>query len=80
MNRRNELLVRVYIVMTFFVLLSLLIIAKVFYVNVIEGKKWRSKISKNVKLIDIKGDRGNIYAKGELVNDGACCLFPQKYG
>ncbi len=63
MNRRNELLVRVYIVMTFFVLLSLLIIAKVFYVNVIEGKKWRSKISKNVKLIDIKGDRGNIYAK-----------------
>ncbi len=49
--------------MTFFVLLSLLIIGKVFYVNVIEGDKWIGKISKNVKFKEIKGDRGNIYAK-----------------
>ena len=63
MNKRNELLARVYIVMTFFVLLSLLIIGKVFYINVIEGDKWKDKISNNVKFIDIKGDRGNIYAK-----------------
>jgi len=63
MNKRNELLARVYIVMMFFVFLSLLIIAKVFYINVIDGEKWRGKISKTIKWVDIQGDRGNIYAK-----------------
>lgn len=63
MNKRNELLARVYIVMTFFVLLSLVIIGKVFYINVIQGDKWKAKIANNVKFKEIKGDRGNIYAK-----------------
>ena len=62
MNNRNELLARVYIVMMCFVFLSFWIIARVFYVNVIEGKKWRSKIALNVKWKEIEGDRGNIYS------------------
>ncbi len=62
MNKRNELLARVYIVMMFFVFLSFWIIAKVFYVNIIEGEKWRSKIFSNVKWKVVEGDRGNIYS------------------
>lgn len=63
MNNRNELLARVYIVMMFFVFLTLLIVGKVFYINVIEGDKWREKISRNVKWVDVSGDRGNIYSQ-----------------
>lgn len=61
MNKRNELLARVYIVMTFFVFLAVFIVGKVFYINFIEGEKWRNKISHNVKWKNIEGDRGNIY-------------------
>jgi len=66
MNKRNELLARVYIVMMFFVFLTMFIIGKVFYINFIEGEKWRGKIAHNVKWKDVQGDRGNIYA-----NDGS---------
>lgn len=62
MNRKNELLARVYIVMMFFVFLSFWIIAKVFYVNVIEGDKWKSKIASNIKWKVVEGDRGTIYS------------------
>ncbi len=63
MFNRNELLARVYFVMVFFVFLTLWILGKVFYINVIEGDKWRDKLTKNVKLVEVRGDRGNIYAK-----------------
>ncbi len=62
MTNRNELLARVYFVMIFFVFLTLWILGKVFYINVVEGDKWRSKLSKNVRLVEVRGDRGNIYA------------------
>ena len=67
MNRRNELLARVYIVMMLFVFMTMWIIGKIFYINVIEGKKWNAKISRNVKWKDIKGDRGMIYSADESI-------------
>jgi cell division protein FtsI (penicillin-binding protein 3) len=75
MNKRNELLARVYIVMMFFVFLSFWIIAKVFYVNIIEGEKWRSKIATNVKWKVIEGDRGNIYSADGNILAASSPLF-----
>ncbi len=63
MFNRNELLARVYFVMVLFIFLTLWILGKVFYINVIEGDKWRNKLTKNVRLVEVRGDRGNIYAK-----------------
>jgi cell division protein FtsI (penicillin-binding protein 3) len=75
MNKRNELLARVYIVMMFFVFLSFWIIAKVFYVNIIEGEKWRSKIFSNVKWKVVEGDRGNIYSADGNILAASSPLF-----
>ncbi|MBK7093729.1 MAG: hypothetical protein IPH57_01180 [Saprospiraceae bacterium] len=75
MNKRNELLARVYIVMMFFVFLSFWIIAKVFYVNIIEGDKWRSKIANNVKWKVMEGDRGNIYSADGNILAASSPLF-----
>ena len=67
MNRRNELLARVYIVMMLFVFMALWIAGKIFYINVIEGDKWNAKIARNVKWMDVKGDRGIIYSADESI-------------
>ena len=75
MNRKNELLARVYIVMMFFVFLSVWIIGKVFFVNVIEGEKWKKKIEANVKWKVIEGDRGNIYAADGNILAASSPLF-----
>ena len=67
MDRRNELLARVYIVMMFFIFLTIWIVGKITYINVVEGDKWRDKISRNVKWFDIQGDRGIIYSADESI-------------
>lgn len=67
MNRRNELLARVYIVMMFFIFLTIWIIGKIAYINIVEGEKWKEKISRNIKWRDIQGDRGIIYSADESI-------------
>lgn len=68
MDRRNELLVRAYFVMFVFVVLSIVIIARVGKVSVIEGDVWREKGGKKVDWVPVKAERGNIYsADGELL-------------
>lgn len=61
--------------MMFFVFLSFWIIAKVFYVNIIEGEKWRSKIFSNVKWKVVEGDRGNIYSADGNILAASSPLF-----
>lgn len=68
MDRRNELLVRAYFVMFVFIVLSIVIIARVGKVSVIEGDVWREKGGKKVDWVPVKAERGNIYsADGELL-------------
>ncbi len=67
MDRRNELLARVYIVMMFFIFLTIWIVGKIAYISIAEGDKWRDKISNNVKWFDIQGDRGIIYSADESI-------------
>lgn len=61
--------------MMFFVFLSFWIIAKIFYVNIIEGDKWRSKIDNNVKWKVMEGDRGNIYSADGNILAASSPLF-----
>lgn len=53
--------------MMFFIFLSIWIIGKISYVSLVEGEKWKDKISNNVKWFDIKGDRGLIYSADESI-------------
>jgi cell division protein FtsI (penicillin-binding protein 3) len=62
MDRKNELLVRVYLVMLCFLIASALILYRVIKISVIEGDKWRTKGEQLVKWIPVEADRGNIYA------------------
>lgn len=63
MESRNELLVRVYVIFLAFALFAAIIIAKVVKTAVVEGDKWRAQGGKNIKLIDVDGERGNIYCE-----------------
>ncbi len=63
MEGRNELLIRVYLVFFAFVLLAMIIISKVVKTALVEGEKWKAEGGKNIKLIDIEGERGNIYSE-----------------
>ena len=63
MDRKKELLVRVYVLLGFFILLSLVIMARVVKVAIVEGETWRSKGERNVKVRTVKAERGNIYAE-----------------
>ncbi len=74
MDKRTELLARVYVVTIFFVLFCLLVIGRLIDVNIIEGEKWRSKLQKNIKWIEVEGDRGNIYA-----DDGSILAASQPF-
>ncbi len=62
MEKRNELLIRAYLVAFFFVALTLVIFYRVIKVSVFEGDKWRAQGGKNVKMIPIQAHRGNIYS------------------
>ena len=68
MDRKNELRLRVYIVLIGFIFLSVLILLKVVKINVIEGEKWRSKAEQNLKWIPVNADRGDIFTEsGQLL-------------
>lgn len=63
MDRKKELLVRVYAVLAAFIILSVVIMARVVKVSLIEGDKWREKGNKNVKMRTLRAERGNIYSE-----------------
>ncbi len=63
MDRKNELLIRAYLVLLAFVILSAVILVRVVKVSVIEGEKWRKLSGVNVKMMPVYADRGNIYAE-----------------
>lgn len=62
MEKRNELLIRVYLVLAAFVLVALTISYRVVKVSLVEGDKWREKKDKYVKWKSVEADRGSIYA------------------
>lgn len=63
MDRKKELLVRVYAVLAAFIILSVVIMARVVKVSLFEGDKWRGKGNKNVKMRTLRAERGNIYSE-----------------
>ncbi len=61
MNIKNEVLVRVYIVLSVIVLAAICIFAQAIKISVIEGDRWRAKGKElYVKYVDVEADRGNI--------------------
>lgn len=62
MERKNELLIRAYLVTMFFVLMTVVIFYRVVKVSLVEGDKWRAQGGKNVKMVPLQADRGNIYS------------------
>jgi len=69
MDRKTELLIRVYLVFFGFVLFALLIIGKVIKISLLDGEKYRAKGGKNIKLKEVEGLRGDIYsANGNLLS------------
>ena len=61
MERKKELLVRVYLIFLAFVMFAGIIIAKVVKTALVEGDEWRSKGEKTMKWMNVEGERGNIY-------------------
>jgi len=62
MEKKSELLIRLYMVVGAFALVAVVIFYRVVKVNVFEGDKWRKKAEKHVKWMPIEADRGDIYA------------------
>lgn len=68
LDRKSELLVRVYLVFFGFLIVAALILAKVIKITLVEGDKWTSLGGRNVKWVDVEGERGNIYdMRGNLL-------------
>jgi len=66
-NVKNEVLIRVYIVLGMLVLFAAAIFYKAILTGVVEGEKWRSKgKNQRVKYVPVDAERGNIMA-----NDGS---------
>lgn len=63
MDRRRELLLRVYVVFLAFVLFSGAILFQVIKINVVEGDKWRKKAVKNLAWRNVEAERGDIFAE-----------------
>ncbi len=61
MERKNELLIRVYLIFFGFVLMAALIVGKVFKTAILEGDQWRAKGERTMKWMSVEGERGNIY-------------------
>jgi len=67
-NGLKKNLLRVYLIFFAFFLLAMIIMAKVVKTAVVEGDKWRAEGGKHIKLVDVEGERGNIYsANGNLL-------------
>ena len=56
MEKKQELLIRLYLVLAAFVLVAVVIVYRVVKVNVMEGDKWRSNTEKNFQWRPIEAD------------------------
>lgn len=63
MDRRRELLVRVYIVFLMFALLAGAIAVQVVRINIVEGDKWREKAVNNLAWRNVEAERGEILSE-----------------
>lgn len=62
MDSRKPILTRVYLVYGFMFVISLAIIAKILYIQLVEGEMWKAKAEKlSMKYFNIAPNRGNIY-------------------
>lgn len=69
MDKKNELLLRVYVVLLMFILFALVIAFKIIKINVIEGDKWRAKAEQNLRWEEVNAIRGDIYTEdGKLLS------------
>lgn len=63
MSKKNELLIRLYIVLVFVVITAIALFVKAAQISVIEGDHWRAKgDSLYLKYMPVEADRGNILA------------------
>lgn len=63
MEKKNELLIRAYLVMLSFVVFAVVIMWKVFVISVVEGDEWREKGDKYVRWTDVEATRGSIFSE-----------------
>ena len=63
MDKRRELLTRVYFVFICFSVLSVVIMAKVVNVNVVQGDEWRKKAVNNLRWKKVDAERGDIFSE-----------------
>jgi cell division protein FtsI (penicillin-binding protein 3) len=69
MHSRKSILTRVYLVYGFMFIISLAIIGKILYIQLVEGEMWKAKAEKlSLKYFTIEPNRGNIYdVNGEML-------------
>ncbi|MFQ5446905.1 MAG: peptidoglycan glycosyltransferase, partial [Saprospiraceae bacterium] len=66
-NVKNEVLIRVYVVLVGIVLAAVVIFSKAVKISVVEGEKWRNKGEElYIKEVPLEAERGNI-----LTEDGS---------
>jgi cell division protein FtsI (penicillin-binding protein 3) len=62
MDSRKSILTRVYLVYGFMFIVGLAIVAKILYIQLVEGEMWKAKAEKlSLKYFTIEPNRGNIY-------------------
>ncbi len=67
-DKKNELLIRVYVLLLAFGLFACLILFRVVKISLIEGDKWRSKAESKVEWKTVDSERGNIFdAQGNIL-------------
>lgn len=69
MESRKSILTRVYLVYGLMFVISLAILAKILYIQFVEGEMWKAKAEKlSLKYFTIQPNRGNIYdVNGEML-------------
>lgn len=69
MDSRKSILTRVYLVYGFMFVISLAVIGKILYIQLVEGEMWKAKAEKlSLKYFTIEPNRGNIYdVNGEIL-------------
>ena len=69
MDSRKSILTRVYLVYGFMFVISLAVVGKILYIQLVEGEMWKAKAEKlSLKYFTIEPNRGNIYdINGEIL-------------
>jgi len=68
MDKKNEVLVRVYVLLAFFALIAVLMIGRVIKISQFEGDKWRGKADNNIQWVEVESERGNIFdSRGNIL-------------